>query len=45
MTPRQRTAIEHPCGRAPETIHHRFWLDEKSPIRHHLIRSGLTINR
>lgn len=45
MKPRQRMALRHPCGLAPEIRHPRFWLDEKAPVRHMLLRSGLTINR
>lgn len=44
-TDRQRTALRYPCGRAPETLHGRFWKVEKSPIRGLLIKSGLTVNR
>lgn len=45
MSDRQRIAIRYPCGRAPEILNPRFWVDEKAAIRHMLVRSGLTVNR
>lgn len=45
MTPRQRLALRHPCGRAPEIMHPRFWVVEKAPVRFMLLMSGLTVNR
>jgi hypothetical protein len=42
---RQRIALRHPCELAPETLHQRFWANEKAPIRGMLVRSGLTVNR
>jgi len=45
MNERQRTALAHPCGRAPEILHSRFWRVEKSPMRGQLLTSGLTVNR
>lgn len=45
LTQRQRVALTHPCGLAPETLDQRFWANEKAPIRGMLTRSGLTVNR